>query len=223
MSRVVTAVDGEQALERVKEHRPDVITLDVLMPKTDGWAVLSALKNDAEFAAIPVVLATIVENRNLGFSLGAVDFVTKPIEQDQLLAVVSKYAPDKSRNVLVVEDDEATRSIMKTSLTKQGCCVEEAENGRAGLDKLDSFSPDVILLDLMMPEMDGFEFLSALRAREEWAEIPVVVVTAKSLTTVDRSRLFGNIESIIDKNETTVEALLSDLSKLVKSHLRPTG
>ena len=220
---VVTAVDGEQALERVREHRPDVITLDVLMPKTDGWAVLSALKNDPEFADIPVVLSSIVENRNLGFSLGAVDYVNKPIEQDQLLAVVSKHAPDKSSSVLVVEDDEATRSIMKKSLTRQGCCVEEAENGRAGLEKLGSFRPDVILLDLMMPEMDGFEFLSQLRARDEWADIPVVVVTAKSLTAEDRSRLKGNIESIIDKNETTIEALLFDLSKLVKSHLHPSG
>jgi CheY-like chemotaxis protein len=125
--------------------------------------------------------------------------------------------------VLVVEDDEATRSIMKKSLTRQGCCVVVAQNGRAGLDKLGSFSPDVILLDLMMPEMDGFEFLSQLRAKDEWADIPVVVVTAKSLTTEDRSHLNGNIESIIDKNETTIEALLSDLSKLVKSHLRPSG
>jgi len=181
------------------------------------------LKNDAEFADIPVVLATIVENRNLGFSLGAVDYVNKPIEQEQLLAVVAKHAPEKFSSVLVVEDDEATRSIMKKSLSRQGCSVEEAENGQVGLEKLGSFRPDVILLDLMMPEMDGFGFLSELRANDEWADIPVVVVTAKSLTAEDRSRLQGNIERIIDKNEATIEALLADLSKLVKSHLRPNG
>ena len=216
--RVIAAADGEQALTRAAEYRPDVITLDVLMPRTDGWAVLDALKSDSAISDIPVIMTTIVENRNLGFALGAVDYINKPIEQDQLLEAVAKHIPNNSGKVLIVEDDRATRQVVTKYLNKQGCRVLQAENGRVGLDKLKQQQPQLILLDLMMPEMDGFEFLAEIRGTERWANIPVVVITAKTLTAEDHARLRGNVESIVTKNREPIEDLLDDLSKLVKSY-----
>ena len=221
---VVTAADGEQALQRVKQYHPAVITLDVLMPKADGWTVLRELKHDPEMSAIPVIMTTIVENRNLGFSLGATDYINKPIEQDRLLATVAKYTRnDRSRQVLIVEDDEATRQVIKKSLGEDGWRISEAENGKEGLKQLEKREPDLILLDLMMPEMDGFEFLSLIRRNEQWAKIPVIVVTAKTLTVDDYTRLHGNIESIVDKSKESLEVLLRNLSDQIRSSIPPTG
>ena len=219
--RVIIAADGKQALERVREYKPDAITLDVLMPKTDGWAVLNELKSDPETTDIPVIMTTIIENRNLGFSLGAIDYINKPIEQDQLLATVAKHTRGTSRRVLIVDDDDATRSVIHRSLGRDGWTVTEAENGRVGLEKLQEIVPDLILLDLMMPEMDGFEFLAEIRRTERWGKIPVVVVTAKTLTPEDYSRLHDNIDGIVSKSEESLESLLTDLSQQVKSSIQP--
>ena len=221
---VVTAADGEQALLRVKQCHPDVITLDVLMPKADGWAVLRELKQDREMSVIPVIMITIVEDRNLGFALGATDYINKPIEQERLLTTVAKYTQgDKSPKVLIVEDDEATRQIIKKSLGKDGWLIVEAENGKTGLIELETCEPDLILLDLMMPEMDGFEFLSVIRSKDQWAKIPVIVVTAKTLTADDYARLHGNIESIVNKSDESLEVLLAKLSDQIRLNIPLNG
>ena len=217
--RVVTAADGEQALEQVYAQHPDVIILDVLMPKTDGWAVLNALNADPEVSHIPVVMATIVENRNLGFSLGALDYINKPIEQKQLLSIIQKHLPGKSGRVLIVEDDEVTRTIMTKTLEKKGWQVSSAENGRVALEQLEQSDPNLILLDLMMPEMDGFEFLAEIKMMQRWSAIPVVVVTAKSLDAEDLARLQGSVTSIVSKEGETLETMLAELSEQVKINL----
>jgi len=216
--RVEEAADGEAGLARARELGPDVITLDVMMPGMDGWAVLSALKADPQLADIPVVMLSIVDERNLGFALGASEYMTKPIDRERLAAVLRKYASrDRSRRVLLVEDDEATREMLRRLLEREAWEVEEAENGRVALERIAVAEPALILLDLMMPEMDGFEFLDALRGRGAGSSIPIVVLTAKDLTEEERRRLNGGVERIVEKAHYTRDALLNEVRQLVST------
>ena len=159
--RVVTAGGGEEGLRLARQLGPDAITLDVMMAGLDGWAVLAALKSDPATADIPVVMLTMMDDRNLGYALGAADYLTKPIDRDRLLAVLTRYRRD--RPILVVDDDADVRLLLRRMLEKAGYVVVEAEHGRAALARLAELTPELILLDLMMPEMDGFEFLDELR------------------------------------------------------------
>ena len=217
--RVEEAHDGISGIARARATHPDVITLDVLMPGMDGWTVLAELKADVELADIPVVMATIMEDDRLGFALGAAEFVTKPINRAQLLAALERYAvPARGGTVLVVEDDEPTRSLMRRTLERAGWRVMLVENGRVALERLPQVKPAVVLLDLMMPEMDGFEFLESLRADDQWRELPVIVITAKVLTESDRRRLNGGVASIVQKGGRSTEALLDEVRRLVRPH-----
>ena len=201
--RVETAAGGEAGLRLARELHPDIITLDVMMPDMDGWAVLSDLKADPDLADIPVVMLTIVDNKNLGYALGAADYLTKPIQRDRLLAVLAKYCPpSEPATVLVVEDDVETQEVIRRLLEKAGIQVMVAENGRVALERLAEGQPGLILLDLMMPEMDGFQFVDHVRQHEAWRAIPIVVVTAKDLTAADRLRLNGYVTEIIRKDAT---------------------
>jgi signal transduction histidine kinase/CheY-like chemotaxis protein len=211
--RVIAATTGEDGLRLARETRPDAITLDVLMPGMDGWAVLAALKGDAATSDIPVVMLTMIDDRNLGYALGAADYLTKPIDRARLLAVLSKNAKD--RPVLVVDDDPDVRTLLRRMLEREGYRVTEAEHGRAALARLAHDLPGVILLDLMMPEMDGFEFLGELRRHETAHAVPVVVVTAKELTEEDKRRLNGSVERILQKGSMTRDALLAEVRRLV--------
>jgi GAF domain-containing protein/DNA-binding response OmpR family regulator len=220
--RVVTASGGEEGLRRARELRPDAITLDVMMPGMDGWAVLSALKADPAVADIPVIMLTIVDDRNLGYTLGASDYLTKPIDRERLVTVLRKYRRD--RPVLVVDDDAAVRQLLRRMLEPEGYEVLEAENGRIALERLRETSPSVVLLDLMMPEMDGFEFIAEFRRREAWRAIPIVVITAKDLSLDDRERLNGYVQKILQKGAHGRDALLAEVRELVAAsvaHRRP--
>jgi len=221
--RVEVATNGEEAMRLAREISPDAITLDVLMPQMDGWTVLAALKEDPELEKIPVAMLSIVDDRHIGYSLGASDYLTKPIDREKLLAVLARLCPNKGgMRVLVVEDDGPTRELVRRTLENRDWRVSEAENGVVGLRRLDEAPPDLVLLDLMMPEMDGFEFLSRLRQEERWREIPVVVVTAKTLTADDRSRLNeGYVTKLIDKREKNLEALLANLDELLVGRRLP--
>src|SRR5262249_16188995 len=200
---------------------PAAITLDVMMPGLDGWAVLTALKADPLLADIPVIMLTIVDDKNLGYALGATDYLTKPIDWDRLAPVLHKYrCVHPPCTVFVVEDDGDTRDMLRRLLTKEGWAVSEAENGRVALERMAASQPELILLDLMMPEMDGFAFLEALRQQEAWRSIPVVVVTAKDLTPEDRQRLNGYVEQILQKGAYSREALLHELRHLVAACIR---
>jgi CheY-like chemotaxis protein len=214
--RVVEAGDGASGLALAEAQRPDVITLDVLMPSMDGWAVLSALKGNPAVADIPVVMVTVMDERNIGFAMGASDYLTKPIDRDRLVSTLRRYAPDSGEPVvLVVEDDSATRGMMRRALEQAGWSVAEARHGREGLRRMSETTPAVVLLDLIMPEMDGFEFLEAMRAREESRQTPVIVVTAKDLTDDDRRRLNGGVERIIQKSPHHMEDLSAEVRRLV--------
>ena len=217
--RVVEAAGGEEGLALARNERPDVITLDVMMPGLDGWGVLGALKSDPSLASIPVVMLTIMDQEHLGFSLGASEYLTKPVERAQLAAVLSRYRRTQGAGVLVVEDDAATRAVLRRSLEKEGWTVTEAENGRVGLERVAADAPALVLLDLMMPEMDGFEFLDGLRSRG-LAGPPVVVLTAKELTADDRLRLNGGVREVVQKRPQDLDLLLEDIRLRVSAHAR---
>jgi PAS domain S-box-containing protein len=218
--RVLEAASGEQGLALARSEAPDVITLDVLMPGMDGWAVLTALKGDPALAAIPVVMLTITDERNLGFSLGAAEYLTKPIDRAQLSAVLARYRGPSGAGVLIVEDDAATRATLRRSLEKEGWTVTEADNGRTGLERLASALPALVLLDLIMPEMDGFEFLDELRSRDSGDPPPVIVITSKDLTEADRRRLNGGVRGVVRKRSQDIDGLLADVRRRVSEHAR---
>jgi len=216
--RVETAKGGKEGLRLAKELIPDVITLDVIMPKMDGWAVLSALKGDSDLANIPVIMLTIVDDKGMGYKLGASDYLTKPIDRERLVAAVRKHAPPPC-GVLVVEDDAEMRQLLQRFLQKEGWVVVEAQNGREALDRIAENQPGLILLDLMMPTMDGFEFLDELRKHTAWLSIPVLVITAKDLTAEERRRLGGRVNKILQKGAYGREELLAEVRDLVADYI----
>ncbi|RJR42835.1 MAG: PAS domain-containing sensor histidine kinase [Deltaproteobacteria bacterium] len=219
--RVQTVSEGEEGLRLAREFQPDIITLDVMMAGLDGWAVLTELKADPALADIPVVMLTFVDNKNLGYALGASDYLTKPIQRERLLAVLEKYRRHPQPGpVLVVEDDPDTREILRRLLEKEGCQVIAAENGRVALERLAESQPMLILLDLMMPEMDGFQFIDRVRRHKNWRTIPIAAVTAKDLTKEDRARLNGYVQEIIRKDAYPRDELLAEVRELVKSCLK---
>ncbi|MCI0583899.1 MAG: response regulator, partial [Chloroflexi bacterium] len=216
--RVVAAAGGEEGLRLAREIEPDVITLDVLMPGMDGWSVLAALKADPALADIPVVMLTMLDDRNLGYALGAADYLTKPIDRERLVAVLGRHRRDLP--VLLVDDAAGFRDLARRTLEREGYTVIEAENGRAGLDRLRETTPSVVLLDLMMPEMDGFDFVAAVRADAAWRSLPIVVITAKDLSPEDHERLNGYVARVLQKGALSREVLLGEVRDLVAASAR---
>jgi signal transduction histidine kinase/CheY-like chemotaxis protein len=213
---VVVANSGDDGLALARKLKPCAITLDVIMPSMDGWAVLGALKNDPGLADIPVIMLTIVDDKNMGYALGATDYLVKPLSKERLKTVLERYRPACSdRRVLLVEDDAPTRSMTQRMLEKEGWFVTLAENGRAGLEQVASNPPELILLDLMMPEMDGFQFVAEMEKHEQWRAIPILVVTAKDLNDDDRRRLNGHVEQVLQKGAYRREELLKSVRELV--------
>ena len=215
---VVTADSGEQGLRIARECRPAAITLDVMMPGMDGWSFLSVLKADPELRKIPVIMLSMIDDRTRGYSLGAVDYLTKPVDRKLLHKALNRYhCAGGVCQVLLVDDEAENRELLAHMLEKAGWSVSEAANGQEALDMMPAVNPQLILLDLMMPVMDGFGFLAGIRARQEWQHIPVIVITAKDLTTEDRSRLAGNVEEVFEKNSCTREQLLKNVRAAVAS------
>jgi PAS domain S-box-containing protein len=213
---VRTAPGGDAGLRLARQLRPVAITLDVMMPDMDGWSVLAALKADAALRDIPVIMLTMVDDPERGFTLGAADYATKPVDRARLSHILKKYTcPHPPCPVLMVEDDPATRELTRAILEKEGWMVSEAENGRAALACMERERPSLILLDLMMPEMDGFEFADRVRQHPEWRSIPIVVLTAKDLTAEERRRLNGSVETILRKAGDSRTALLNQMRDLV--------
>jgi CheY-like chemotaxis protein len=221
--RVECATDGEEALQLARTLRPEAITLDVMMPGIDGWATLAALKADPALADIPVIMLTIVDDKNKGYALGAADYMTKPFDREQLAATLSKYrraATNQHAPALVVEDDEAARALLVRVLEQEGWRVREAANGRVALAQVAEEQPQLILLDLMMPEMDGFEFVQELDKMLGARAIPIIVITAKDITLEDRLRLSGYVEKILEKDTYSRDDLLHAVSRMVEVSVR---
>ena len=218
---VMSACSGSEGISKIKDFNPDVITLDVLMPVMDGWSVLSELKKDPEMAKIPVIMLSMLDELDMSFALGASDYMLKPIKRDVLVDTVLKHIRDKENaTVLVVDDLEENRNVIARILTSQKINVALAANGLEALATLEKGIPDLILLDLMMPEMDGFKFSEIARHNELYKDIPIVVLTARELTTEDISRLSGKVDRIYEKKETDFESLLLDIQNLVTAKVR---
>jgi signal transduction histidine kinase/DNA-binding response OmpR family regulator/HAMP domain-containing protein len=217
---MLAARSGAEGLRLAKATHPTVITLDVMMPGMDGWSVLTALQADADLAHIPVIMLTIVDDKNMGYTLGATDYLTKPINWQRLAALMDKYRCEAPPcPVLVIEDDPAMRELLRRTLEREGWTVAEATDGRIALELVAANRPELILLDLMLPEMDGFAFVEALHRREDWRSIPVVVITAKDLTPDDHRRLNGYVERILQKGAYSREELLREVSHQVATSL----
>ena len=214
---VAVAPDGEAGLKLAKKLRPDAILLDIKMPGMDGWRVLSILKSEPLLSDIPVIMTSIEEERNKGFALGATDYLVKPVEREPLANILNKYqiGNESQRLVMVVEDDTVTRELMANMLKNEGWRVFKAENGKIALKHLEDKKPSLILLDLLMPEMDGFELIARLHHNPNWRSIPVVVLTATKLSTEDQARLHGYVETIFQKESHSSDDLLERIQTQV--------
>ncbi|VXD11129.1 Two-component system sensory histidine kinase [Planktothrix serta PCC 8927] len=225
--RVETSATGEEGLQRVRELRPDAIVLDVILPQMDGWTVLSTLKADPDLAEIPVIVLSFISNKNRGFALGASDYLTKPFDGKRLAALLNKYQPDRKRDILplgdhilVVEDDPTTRQMLRGLLERNGWTVQEAENGNQALQLIQQSPPRLILLDLVLPQKSGFELIHDLHRAEQWANIPIIVVTAAELTPTEWMQLRGHVEQILQKGSYSCEDLLREIHTLLSVSLK---
>jgi signal transduction histidine kinase/CheY-like chemotaxis protein/HAMP domain-containing protein len=215
---VATAAGGVEGLKLAKDLRPTAITLDVMMPDLDGWSVLAALRQDPELAEIPVIMITIVDEHRRGIALGAAGYLTKPIDRERLHRLVSRFrAPVPPTRVLLVEDDAVQRERMRGWLEGPQWTVREAMNGREALKRIQESKPDVILLDLMMPEMDGFAVVAALQKEAGWRDIPVIVITSLDLDAKDRERLNAGVQFVLVKERFRPADLVERIRWLVHS------
>ena len=220
----IRARHGEEALKIARESHPVAVTLDLVLPGVDGWEVLKRLKNDDDTRSIPVVIISMIDNRDLGIALGADDYFVKPVDRDRLVERIRGIVSSRGGNgemrprLLLIDDDAAVHALLDEELTALGFSVACAYSGEEGLNVARDTGPDVIILDLMMPKMDGFEFLDELRSRSDWQGVPVVIVTAKDLTQDDRDRLNGGVEQIIQKSNPgeMLGQLTREISKCVK-------
>jgi signal transduction histidine kinase/CheY-like chemotaxis protein len=213
---VRTASSGAEGLRLAAKLLPAAITLDVMMPDMDGWTVLSALKGDAALRDMPVIMLTMVDDPVRGFSLGASDYATKPVNRRRLSQILKKFTClHPPCPVLVIDDDASARSLTRAMLEKEGWRVSEASNGVEALKSMREQRPSLIFLDLLMPEMDGFTFAAEVRRHSEWRSIPIVVITAQDLTNDDRRRLNGHVETILQKQGDSKESLLAHVRDLL--------
>jgi PAS domain S-box-containing protein len=213
---VVTASGGSRGLELAKKLKPALITLDILLPDKDGWTVLSELKADPDTMNVPVVMLSIAPNKDRGYMMGAVESLTKPVDRKLLHDVVSRYLSAGQTRVLIVDDDLDSRSLLARYVEAEGWSFTEAVNGKEALQLLDDTEnvPDLILLDLMMPVMDGFQFVEQVQSRAKFRHVPIVVVTSKTVTAEDHDRLRGSVERVIEKGQSTTEELLQYIREM---------
>jgi signal transduction histidine kinase/DNA-binding response OmpR family regulator len=221
--RAVAVDNGVQGLRCAKELNPAVITLDVVMQGSDGWAVLAALKRDPELARIPVIMVTIVDERKRGLTLGAAGYLTKPIVRQQLAKLLKPFKESgRGSRVLMVQDDADQCAIIRELGQRMGWAVMEVDNGRAALERLNASLPDVILLDLMTREMEGFELIATLRQEPRWRAIPIFVVTTRDLNQHDIRRLEGQIEGIVQRQTMQPAEFQDQLCRHVASVMAAT-
>jgi DNA-binding response OmpR family regulator len=222
----VRARTGEEALRMVHALRPAAVTLDIVLPDMDGWEVLKKLKEEPGGARFPVVIVSRLGNRELGLALGADDYFLKPIEGEAFtrrLKALIPQAPPSECKLLVVDDDPKVHDLLEAILGDAGYRVEHALSGHAALELVGRCAPDLIVLDLLMEGMSGFEVAGRLSARPETASIPVVVLTAKELTGEERRALSGKISAMLQKTGTSPEVLVNMVRSLLQRRSRPAS
>jgi PAS domain S-box-containing protein len=224
---IKVASSGQEGLELARSLQPDVITLDIMMPDMDGWSVLSHLKADPNLADIPVIVISFMGDESRGFALGAADYLTKPVDSKRLGSLLQKYQPPRNEKlahtvgeILVVEDEEMTCRTLRQLLERDGWQVTEAGNSLAALEQLNQHLPHLILMDLVLPEMDGLELISQIKQHPQWRNIPIIVVTAADLRPEERSQLTGYVEQVLQKGSYQPSELLLDIREWVNASLK---
>lgn len=220
--RVVGALNGREGLEKARELRPLAITLDILMPQPDGWQVLHELKADAATRAIPVIVLSIVDSKNLGYRLGACDYLIKPFDRDAILATLAHVPPRQGR-LLVVDDDPQVVDLVCQLLEGEPYKIMSAADGQEALEAIDHRRPDVIILDLLMPRMDGFMLIEQIQQTSQLRQIPIIVLTAKTLTATEQARLDQRVRTVIQKRGLDRETLIQELRGLLQGYRGPTA
>lgn len=213
--QAITASDGDEGIALARATLPKLIILDIAMPRVDGWSVLMQLKQDNQLADIPVILQSVNENRELGFMLGATEYLVKPVNRNHLVSLLRRFVKHDDASILIVDDDPTVRRSISRPLKREGWQTRQAANGAEALVAIDHEMPALILLDLVMPVMDGMEFLELLRANEQWTEIPVVVLTSKDLTADDLDRLSGSVDRVLAKGESSTDRIIKEVRRIV--------
>ncbi|MBF0506412.1 MAG: response regulator [Nitrospirae bacterium] len=226
--RVAHSGNGDTVISRIRELKPFAVILDVMLPGKDGWEILNELKSDAELKDIPVIISSVIDNRELGFALGASDYLVKPLCKAGLLKKLEEFnfaskKTKKTVNILCIDDHYDALELLVSFLEPEGYSVITANEGRSGFEKAVAYKPDLIILDLMMPEVDGFEVAYMLRSNPVTIDIPILILTAKDLTMDDRLRLAGKVESFILKSHFTKEDLLMHVRDLEVTHAGRAG
>ena len=211
----ITATSGAEALKLARREHPFAITLDIIMPDMDGWEVLQDLKNNSETKDIPVIIISFSEDRETGFALGAVGYITKPVSKLLLIAEIQKLGRPEPRSVMIVDDNDLDRQEIRQIIAEEGFTVIEAEDGLACLELMKNQVPDVLVLDLMMPEPDGFTVLERIRGNPATRDLPVIIVTAKDLTEADRNKLSGKVSSVLEKSAVKSATLLAEIKRIL--------
>ena len=215
------ASSGEEGLRLAKQLHPSAIILDIVMPGIDGWAVLAALKTDAETIDIPIIMATMLDEKERGYRLGADDYVTKPFGRDRLTEIIHKHVGGRpSARLLVVEDDAEARGRLRDSLRGQGWTVSEAADGFEALARIEADRPDLVLIDLMLPRMNGFEVIEEIRKHKAWESVPVIVITGAEIDAEARHRLESQVEQVLQKGLFSRDQLFEEIRALVATHRR---
>ena len=215
---VVGALNADEGIRKAKEIHPFAVALDILMPQKDGWGVLSDLKADPATRDIPIIVLSIIDNTELGFSLGAFDYLVKPFEKEAIMAALQRIPGVHAKRVLVVDDEPDAVDLLTQILQDEGYQVKGTYSGEEALRALDAAPYDIILLDLLMPEMDGFEVIQRVKANPRWRDILIIVVTAKDLTDSDWGILHRSVDRIIQKSGLTREGLMKQVQSLLREH-----
>ncbi len=214
------AFTGEEGIELAKKHKPDLIVLDIILPRMDGWTLLSRLKADSELSAIPVIVMTITTEKNLGYALGAIDYIQKPVDNTVLVNKIKLAIPEAASGViLVVDDDPNARELLAKMVAREGWAVEQAVNGLEAIQFLREKEPLLILLDLVMPEMDGFAVINELQKNEAWRKIPVFVITSKDLTKEEQAMLGQYSKATFIKGSYSRKDLINAICEQIKTKI----
>jgi CheY-like chemotaxis protein len=214
--RTEVARTGGEALDKARRLQPAAITLDIILPEVDGWEVITRLKSDEATSGIPIVVVSVVDNPELGIALGAIDYFVKPVDGKALVNRLSRFGLKKDEvRVLVVDDQAANRTWLTKTLEPAGFKVVPASGGREAIDLARSIKPDFVLLDLMMPEVTGFDVVEALRADPSTRDVPIMVLTATNLTEADKRLLNGRVSQILSRGSVATSDIVGLLQRVV--------